>query len=194
MRHAATIALLAAAVLLSACGKKESDSNSSSSSSSGSSSTASDNPSGLDASKDLSADLKKLMESAYGWSASDQARLKALIKTFALPGQEAWFKKTFGDEIGGQRASKYAEMMPKMEEGVMGFIEGAHKENQTAVTVVHLTDPADPEAKGAQSEALKSMKAPVALYTVYFKVPGEPLGKSLWSFVYADGAFRLMGK
>lgn len=194
MRHAATIALLAAAVLLSACGKKESDSSSSSSSSSGSSSASSDNPSGLDASKDLSADLKKLMESAYGWNTSDQARLKALIKTFAVPGHEAWMKKTFGNDIGAERAKNYGEMLPSMEKGVMGFIEAAHKENQTAVTVVHLTDPADPEAKGAQSEALKSMKAPVALYTVYFKVPGEPDGKSLWSFVYADGAFRLMGK
>ena len=123
-----------------------------------------------------------------------ETRLKALIKTFAVPGYEAWMKKTFGDDIGAERAKKYGEMAPSMEQGVMGFLEAATKEKQTAVTVVHLTDPADPEAKGAQSEALKSMKAPVALYTVSFKVPGEPLGKSLWSWVYVDGAFRLMGK
>lgn len=197
MRNAFAVALIVPAVLLSACGKKDSGSSSSSSStsaSSGSPAAASDNPSGLDASRDLSAELKKMMEAAYGWQETDQARLKELIKTFPVPGHESWMKKTFGDGIGGERAASYGKLLPTMEEAVMGFLASAHKENQTEVTVVHLTDPGDRNAKGAQSEALKSMKAPVALYTVYFKAKGEELGKSLWSWVYVDGGFRLMGK
>ena len=60
--------------------------------------------------------------------------------------------------------------------------------------MVHLTDPRDKEAKGLQAEALKAMKEPVALYTVYFKAKGADAGKSVWSWVYVDGAFRIMGK
>ena len=191
MRFAA--ALLSIVLLLSACGKP--GSNSSSSSSPGPApAVAPDNPGGLDASKDLSTELKKMMEAALGWSGSDDARLRALIKTLVLPNHEAWMKKTFGDDIGGERSKGYGEMLPKLEEAVMKFFATIKAENQTEITVVHLASPEDKEAKGAQSEALRSMKQPVALYTVSFKAKGESLGKSLWSFVYVDGAFRLMGK
>lgn len=186
---------LFAVVLLPACGKKDEGSSSSSSSSGGSSSAAaSDNPAGLDASKDLSPELKKLMESCLGWSKTDSNRLSAALKSFVLPNHATQFKKMFGDTMGAEWAGKYEKLLGEFDTKFKGLFEKMQADGNTNVTAIHLTAADTGASTGLQKEAFAAMPQPVALYTVKFIKPGEELGTSVWSWVYVDGGFRFLGK
>lgn len=190
----ATIALLLSAAVLAGCGKSEESGSGGSSGSGGGAGTASGNAPGLDGSKDLSADLKKVMESAFAAAKSgDKAKLAEQVKTFPLPKPEEFFKKVFGD-AGAERTAEYSKLLPSFEKEIGELFEKVAGENYGVVEVYYLTNPDDPKAKGNQKEAMKSMKSPVPIYTVHFRPkPGEA-GHSIYNWVYLDNGFRLMGR
>lgn len=191
----ATHALVLAAALFAGCGKSEdSGSGGSGSGSGGGSGAASGNAPGLDGSKDLSAELKKVMESAFAAAkAGDKAKLAGMVKTFVVPKHEEFFKKVFGD-ADAERTAGYTKMLPTFEGEICGLFEKVVGKDYTIIEVIHLTNPDDPRAKGIQSEAMKSMKSAVPIYSVYFRPkPGEP-GLSIFNWVYLEDGFRLMGR
>jgi len=189
----ACVAALAAALVLTACGKKE-DSGSSGGSSP-STPASSVNPSGLDGSKDLSAEFKKLMETTYATAKDNPSKLGEILKTFVLPDHDAWFRKTFNEEMAKAFEQRYAEQGPKLEsEMVPLWTDKLVKDGQSDIRVFCLTDPNDGNATGLQKDALQSMKTKTPIYTVKFRKPGEELGMSVWSWAYVDGGFRFIGK
>ncbi|NUN48449.1 MAG: hypothetical protein HUU15_06435 [Candidatus Brocadiae bacterium] len=197
MKLTSLAAALCAAVLFSACGKSEdsgsgSGGGSSSGGNSGGSSTI--NPSGLDASKDLSAELKTLMEATYAMAKSGDAKLDETVKSFFLQNHDSWLKKTFGDEVGGAWAQKYGERASDFEPGMKGLFEKVVKDEKSGITVFRLTDPDDRNATGSQKDSMLAMKEKTALYTVKFIKPGDELGMSVWSWAYVDGGFRMIAK
>jgi hypothetical protein len=198
MIRLAPVAALLATFFLASCGKDDSSSSGGSSSntsgSSGSPSSSSGNAPGLDASKDLSADLKKLMEATYSAAKSGDSKLAASVESFILPGHEAWLKKTFGDEMGAAWAKKYSDMLPTFKEELAKLFDKVAKGDQSGITVYYLTNAEDPNATGSQKDAMKAMKEKSAIYTVKFIKPGEDAGMSVWSWAYVDGGFRLIGK
>ena len=187
----AKFAVILAAAVLAGCGKSE---DSGSGGSSGGAGAASGNAPGLDGSKDLSADLKKVMESAFAAAKSgDKAKLAEQVKTFPLPKPEEFFKKVFGD-AGAERTTGYSKMLPTFEKEIGELFEKVAGENYSFIEVYYLTNPDDPNAKGNQKDAMKSMKSPVPIYTVHFRPKAGEAGQSLYNWVYVDNGFRLMGK
>ena len=189
------LAVFVAAAILAGCGKSEDSSSSGSGGSASGAGAASGNAPGLDGSKDLSAELKKLMEStAAAAKGGDKAKLADLVKSFQLPNSDAWFKKVFGDAVGGERSAGYSKMASSFDKEVTQYFEAVVAENYTFVEVFYLTNPDDRNAKGNQKEAMKSMVSAVPIYTVHFRPKAGEAGKSIYNWVYVDGGFRLAGK
>lgn len=125
--------------------------------------------------------------------AADGEKQAALIKGLALPDSAAWFKKTFGDEVGAKLDAEYQGLLKDLEGGLAKLYAKCKADGQTAVRAIRL-EKAGPEATGLQNSAFEAMKTPAVLYTVKLTKPDEKLGMSLWSFAHVDGAFRLVGK
>jgi hypothetical protein len=141
------------------------------------------------------ATLKKLMEDTLAAvKAGQQDKVAALLKPLVLPDATTWFKNVFGDEVGAKLAAEYNRMSPSLVTDLAGIFAGRVKDGRTIVSVTKVESATDPNATGLQQQALAAMKTKVPLYTVRFvEKPGMP-GYTLWSFVWVDGQFRLVGK
>jgi hypothetical protein len=117
----------------------------------------------------------------------------AMSRALLLPHPEAWFAETFGPEIGKRLTAEYAARAGQIDT-LPGVFPGLRRRGQTELLVEQHEDPADPGATGYQGVAMAHMKRPVRLYSVRFLEPHRDAGFSLWSFVFAEGAFRFAGK
>ncbi len=139
--------------------------------------------------------LKRLMTDLYAATRDgDAKRSSALIGSLVLPRHEAWFKQVFGDRKGPQLAAEYAAVLGRFEPELAQLCAKIVKEGQSEIRVRRFDKAPDAQAVGLQNDALAAMKSPRALYSVRFVKPGQPLGQHVYSFVYADGGFRLVGK
>ena len=141
------------------------------------------------------ATLQKLMEDTLAAvKAGQKDKVAALLEPLVLPDATTWFKKVFGDDIGTKLGAEYNSQSSTIPTGLAGIFEGRVKDGRTIVSVTKVESPTDPNATGLQKRALAAMKTKVPLYSVRFaEKPGMP-GYTLWSFVYVDGQFRLVGK
>ena len=149
----------------------------------------------LPARADDAATLQKLMEDTLAaFKAGDAARGNALVKRMMLPNAAAWFKSVFGDDVGGKLADEYGKMSPNFVTELAAIFQGRVKDGRTFVSVKKVESATDPNATGYQQQALAAMKTKVPLWTVRFGAEPGAAGYTLWSFVYVDGQFRLVGK
>ncbi|HVT89991.1 MAG TPA: hypothetical protein VHD56_14145 [Tepidisphaeraceae bacterium] len=127
-------------------------------------------------------------------AAKDQNRVYAYAQMLTLPKYKEFFKKTFGDEVS-------TRLIPEYEKGTENFPLKftrlflqlkTPKELTPVVTRVEGAD--DVNATIYQRLALEAMVDPVPLYSVTISKPGASGTIQLWSLVYIDGAFRLVGK
>ena len=141
------------------------------------------------------ATLQKLMEDTLAAvKAGQKDKVAALLKPLVLPDATNWFKKVFGDEIGAKLGAGYNKISPTIPTDLPGIFAGRLKEGQTIVSVKKVESATGPDGTGLQKQAIAAMKTKVPLYLVRFaEKPGMP-GFTLWSFVYVDGQFRLVGK
>ena len=139
--------------------------------------------------------LRKMMEDTLSAAKSDDAKLTGMVQAMVIPQPEAWFKKVFEGGAAARLTQEYQEMMGKdfMKQGKELFLGFLQKE-RTQVTITEIKDANDTHANGSQVDAFKAMKAPVPLYTARFIKAGEPAGTALWSFVWAEDGWRLVGK
>jgi hypothetical protein len=142
---------------------------------------------------DSVAGLKQLCDDMFAAiKANDIPKAKAIGATLNLENPEAWFKKTFGDEAGPRLAAAHAELGDLTQIG--GFFAGSMEKGRTDVIVERFDNGDDQNATTFQSEALKAMKVPVALYSVRFVKPGEKKGFHFHSLAYVDGNFKVLGE
>lgn len=150
------------------------------------------NVAGLDASKDLTDDLKALLERTLKAMADDPARFGEIVASLAVPNPEAWATATFG-ERGKAIAERMKLEAPRFEEEVKWTIEMMYADGFRKVEALRIKGVEDPRASGAQKQLIAEMKTPVTLYTVNFHALEGPGGQSMWSWAYIDGAFRFLG-
>ena len=141
------------------------------------------------------ATLQKLMEDSLAAAKAGQKdKVAALLEPLVLPDATTWFKKIFGDEIGAKLGNEYNRMSPTLATDLAGIFEGRVKDGRTLVSVTKIESATDPNATGLQKQAIEAMKTKVPLYTVRFAEKAGMPGYTLWSFVYVDGRFRLVGR
>lgn len=195
----ACVAALAAALALTACGRKEptrSPGASSPAEGSGSSamSPSSPNPAGLNGSRDQSAALKKLMETTCATAKEDPSKVRDIVRTFVLPNYESWFRKTFTEDTAKGFVQNYARLAPELETMLVElWTETIAGWERSDVEVFSLADPNDAMAVDYGKEAALAMKEKTALYSVQISERGGS-AQSLWFWVYVDGGFRFIGK
>lgn len=141
------------------------------------------------------ATLQKLMEDTLAAvKAGQKDKVAALLKPLVLPDATTWFKKVFGDDIGAKLGAEYNSMSSTLPTDLAGIFEGRVKDGRTIVSVTKVESATDPHATGLQKQALAAMKTKVPLYSVRFAEKAGMPGYTLWSFMYVDGQFRLVGK
>lgn len=117
-----------------------------------------------------------------------------LAGALVVPGYEAWFKTTFGDEAGGRVSAEYAKNVPNASKDLPKAIAMFLKKGRTEVAAERFAEAGSPDANTYQDVALKAMKTKVPLYSVRLTEPGSKTGTHLYNFAYVDGGFRFVGK
>jgi hypothetical protein len=139
--------------------------------------------------------LKRLMVEIYSATQNrDNRKADALMKALALPEPDAWFKNVFGDRKGAKLASEYRVALKTFDTELARLFAKVVREGQSEIHVRKFERAPDPQAVGLQNDAMAAMINRRPIYSVRFVKPGERLGQHVYSFVYADGAFRLVGK
>lgn len=134
---------------------------------------------------------KAVSEIVQAAKAGEKDKVEKLCGDLVLPDPAKWFTEVFGEAAGKKLAEEYAAL-PKPEIAKM-FLKAAEA-GRTEVRILKIEKADDKNATGLQQDAIKAMTKPVALYTAKLVEPGKEAGLSVWSFVWADGAFRLAGK
>ena len=144
---------------------------------------------------DTAEGLKQTITGIYEASrAGDNAKAAAMIRSLMLPGHEAWFKRVFGDAKGAAVAGEYTRELAKFERSVGRLFVKVVADGRSDVRVLRFDRAGMPQATGLQNDAFAAMQNPQPLYSVRFIKPGEPRGTQVYSFVHADGGFRLVGR
>jgi hypothetical protein len=139
--------------------------------------------------------LKRLTEDILAATkAGDKTKVSTLVKSLEISDYEAWFNKTFGSEKGAKLSADYRSHLNDFETSATELFIKMVAEDKTEVRVSRFDKAGNSQATGAQNQALGVMKEPVPLYSVRMVRPGEDAGMHLWSFIYADGSFRFVGK
>merc|ERR1719401_1245329 len=116
---------------------------------------------------------------------------KSEYEVMALPNPRAWFSEVFGDENADAAVQEYEAIVPVALEKFTTVLQTFKKRGYTEIT-------ANPGSTGLQKKAYKKMtpeaRDKYTLFTVRFRKPGQGLGSTLWSFVFVDGGWRIVGK
>ncbi len=124
----------------------------------------------------------------------EREHFMSLAQHLVLPEHQAWFESVFGSELGSMLGHEYGALLREMDSALPDIFGRVIDRGLTEVHVKCIEGLNDPDATGAQRDAMCNMRNPVKLYTVRFVRPGETMGISLWSFVYDKGDFRFIGK
>ncbi len=140
--------------------------------------------------------LKQQVEDVFtAVKVGDKEKAAKLIKWMMLPEPEAWFKQTFGDTaIGKKLLEGYKASAASFEATMMKVFEDRVKDGRTFPSAFKIEGKDDPNAARMQVEAMAVMQQKTALYTVKLGKQAGATGFSIWSWVYVDGQFRLVGK
>jgi hypothetical protein len=139
--------------------------------------------------------LQKQVEDVFAaLKGGDKDKASALIKAMVLPEHEAWFTKTFGAEKGKALSEEYAKQVETFEKDITKMFAARIKDGRTFASAVKIEGGEDQNATGAQKSAIGAMQQKAALYTVRLGDKPGGDGFSIWSWVYQDGQFRLVGK
>jgi len=107
---------------------------------------------------------------------------------------KAWWIGEFGEKLGLELYTNYVSGEELGAESISTICGEMQRAGKTEIRVVKIESADDKNGNAFQGAALKAMARPIALYTVRFTKPGEPLGTTLWSFAKIDGEFRYLGR
>jgi TonB family protein len=117
--------------------------------------------------------------------------LAPYVNSLVLPNAGAWFRATFGQEIGGELADSYDRTrmnLPLSFPDTLRQIESKHLSHARAV---QFTDSCNADATEAEYQVLISRTKDHPLYDIRFT--SSSTGVVLPYFTYVDGAFRYIG-
>lgn len=100
----------------------------------------------------------------------------------------------FGDATGTRLAREYAGLLSTFDNAAGRLFAKVVADGQSDIQVLRFERAGERDAVGNQNDALAVMQNPQPLYSVRFVKPGGAAGMHLYSFVYAAGGFRLVGR
>jgi hypothetical protein len=121
--------------------------------------------------------------------ATDLPGAPELGDSLVLPDPLAFFSAHFPLEVAARLADEYKAQPP----GLAAFLATQKKQGRTELRVEKFERADDPDAVGYQEHALAAMTAPIPLYSLRLRAPGQRNGRHLYSFVHDGGQWRYLG-
>ena len=119
---------------------------------------------------------------------SDAKDLAPYLQSLVLPNADAWFRATFGDQIGAQLGDSYNRMnLPLSFPDTLGQLQ-AHR--TTKLAAILFTDSCNPEATDAEYPVLMSRTHQQPLYVIHASSNSQLA--ILQYFAYVEGGFRYL--
>ncbi len=148
--------------------------------------------------------LKKMIEGILvATKEKDTRKVDELVAHMILPDHDAWFRKTFGEKVGGSLGDDYGGNIKRMKKELPAFFKKLVDAGRTKVWIERfargstggkvLEGPLG-SANKVQAAAINAMKTTAVLYTVWMEDSEGKGATPLWSFVYSDGCFRIGGR
>lgn len=124
----------------------------------------------------------------------DQRKIDQLLEGFAMPDPSAWLKSTFGEEKGGEAEPQYEMSFARFEKHMRGVGDAWANAPNAALHVEDSKVPMPPEEAGAPDGPPNPAK-PLRIENFRFFITTGEIDPGDWvfSFVYLDGAFRIVG-
>lgn len=145
--------------------------------------------------KETTSGLETLIRDLIEAAGSDnQARVETLARSLQLDDPQAWFRDTYGNDLGSELYREYVPVRGRLGELATLVAELSNKEGLTELRVERFTRPGDEDSVGYQSAAIERMAKPTPLYSVRLYNGDGTKVFHLWSFVYQAGWFRWVGK
>lgn len=140
-----------------------------------------DTPKGL---QDLMNEMLKLKKK------HDAKALAPYLDSLALPNAAAWFRATFGDEMGQQLADSYDHTKMDMPLGFPDILDQLNSKHFAHAKAILFTDSCSPDASADEYQTLASRENAQPLYDVRLGSSSQTATVSY--FAYVDGAFRYL--
>jgi hypothetical protein len=138
--------------------------------------------------------LESLMRSLVSAIQNDDtAEEVRLLESMRLADPKAWFNEVFEARIAERLIGEYEPLAGGIGH-LVNALKGPIDAGQTDVKADRFDAPDMQGATGYQQVALARMKKKVPLYSVRLSTKDGKRTFHVWSFIYQDGTFRLVGK
>jgi len=117
--------------------------------------------------------------------------LAPYVQSLVLPNARAWFKATFGDQMGGQLADSYHRTRMNMPLAFLDVLNQMNSKHFGQPRAIVFTDSCNPDATAAEYQVLISRANEQPLYDI--RLTSSSQGAVVSYFAYVDGAFRYIG-
>lgn len=147
-------------------------------------------PSYPDSVQGLESLMRTLVSAIQNDDTAEEARL---LESMRLEDPKAWFGETFEPRIAERLVAEYEPLAGGIGH-LVNALKGPIDAGQTDVKADRFDAPDMQGATGYQQTALTRMKKKVPLYSVRLSTRDGKRTFHVWSFVYQNGTFRLVGK
>src|SRR5690348_9987839 len=120
----------------------------------------------------------------------DAKSLAPYVESLELPNASAWFRATFGDEIGKQLADSYERTRMNMTLAFPDLLEQLNSKHFAKPKALVFTDSCNSDASADEYEVLVSRKNEQPLFDV--RLTSYSQQATILYFAYVDGAFRYL--
>jgi len=137
---------------------------------------------------------KQTQEVFDAWRAGDQKKYQELLDGFAVEDPEDWLSSTFGAEQSAILLPQYEVSLEKFKQH-MGRIAGYWEKSTTSALRVEASVTPNPPTEAGQADGPPAPLQPLTIENFRFYVTTGQVDPGDWvfSFVYVDGAFRIVG-
>jgi hypothetical protein len=139
--------------------------------------------------------MKVQMGAAFRvWRTTDKSEFVAQLNTFALDNPVAWFSDSFGSRTGKALVPGYESSFAKFKSHVSWVSGNWSKEPDAGLVVEDSAVPAPPGSVAGEA-MLPVPLVPLRIENFRFTVTvkGRPVESWVFSFVFVDGAYRIVG-
>jgi TonB family protein len=137
---------------------------------------------------------KQFVTVLAAWKSGDEQKFKSFRDGFVLPDPKAWLAQTFGADQGAALLPTYEQSLEKFNSHIAWVSGNWANAPDLAVGVESSELPKPPAESGPESTLPKPVVIP-RIENFRFRIAGGERGleSSVFSFVYVEGAFRIIG-
>ncbi len=137
---------------------------------------------------------KQTQEVFDAWRAGDKAKFQSLLDGFAVEDPQQWLDATFGADKSAALVPQYEISLEKFKQH-MARVAGYWEKSKTSFLQVETSVTPNPPEEAGQPDGPPVPKKPLDIenFRFYVRTGQVDPGDWVFSFVYVNGAFRIVG-